>query len=165
MSSISTRPDPFRRSAMRLRMLVSAATLSLALVLIAERLGYAGAYRGQGVRDADIAVQLVLSLPSILNLAALWSLRVAVSGGVEGRPFASAVAAAFRRMGALLAASSAAAILLVPLLARELGARFPRLIDADISTLVLGTIGFAMLFVGLLIDRAAAAERELQEFF
>jgi hypothetical protein len=134
-------------------------------VLIAERLGYAGAYRPGQFNLREFAVQLALSLPAFMNLAALWFLRSAVASAAAGEPFGRLVVSAFRRVGALLAASALTALLIAPLLARLAGEQMPRLIDADISTLVLGTLGLGLLFVGTLIDRAGAAQRELEEFF
>jgi len=162
-------PDPaiayFRDSAARLRRILTFATAFLALILLAERLGYAGTYSTAGMDAHTLLVQLTLSIPAILNLAALWSLRTAVAATARGEVFGMVVVAAFRRVGALLAASSFAVMLVMPLLARLMGQTVQRLIDADISTLVLGTLGLGLLFVGSLIDRAAAAQRELEEFF
>jgi hypothetical protein len=155
----------FRNSAARLRRILTFSTVFLALVLVAERLGYAGAYSAAGMDAHNLLVQLTLSLPAILNLAALWSLRTAVAATARGEVFGSVVVTAFRRVGSLLAASSFAVMLVMPLLARLMGQTVQRLIDADISTLVLGTLGLGLLFVGSLIDRAGAAQRELEEFF
>ena len=163
MADVDT--DPVRRFAAQLRRLLTLVTLGLLAVLIAERLGYAGAYRAGGVDPAQLLPQLLLSLPALLNLAALWTLRAAASSAAEGEPFGRVAVAAFRRVGALLAVSAATALLVVPLLARLVGQEPQRLIDADISTLVLGAIGLAMIFVGKLIARAGSAERELEAFF
>ena len=157
--------DPVRKSAARLRALLTGATLALLAILVAERLGYAGAYRPGGVDLAELPAQFVLSLPALMNLAALWSLRGAAAAAAGGQPFGRLAASAFRRVGALLAAGAATALLIVPALARLTGQSSERLIDADISTLVLGAIGLGMLFVGKLVARAGAAERELEAFF
>ena len=157
--------DPVRKSAARLRTLLTAATLVLLAILVAERLGYAGAYRPGGLDAAQLRTQLVLSLPALMNLGALWSLRGAAGSAAEGQPFGRLVVLAFRRVGALLAASAVTALLVIPAVARFAGHRAERMIDADISTLVLGTIGLGMLFVGKLVARAGAAERELEGFF
>jgi hypothetical protein len=155
----------FRRSAARLRRVLTVAACFVVVVLVAERLGYAGAYGPGPVDGRQLAVQAVLSLPAAMNLAGLWFLRVAVSAAADGEPFGRLMATAFRRVGALLAASSFTALFVVPSLARLMGEPVLRLIDADISTLVLSLIGCGMLFVGILVDRAAAAQRELEEFF
>lgn len=157
--------DPIRVSAARLRALLTAATLALVVILISERLGYAGAYAPGGLDAAQLPKQFLLSLPALMNLAALWCLRGAVAAAADGEPFGRVVVSAFRRVGALLAASAATALLIVPALARLLGPAPERLIEADISTLVLGAIGLAMMFVGKLIARAGAAQRELEAFF
>ena len=156
--------DSVRKSAALLRRLLTTATLALLSILVAERLGYIGAYRG-AFEAARLPAQLVLSLPALLNLAALWSLRAAAAAAADGEPFGRMAVSACRRVGALLAASAVTALLIVPALARLLGDAPPRLIDADISTLVLGAIGLAMMFVGKLIARAGAAQRELEAFF
>lgn len=156
---------PMQISAARLRTSLTAATLILLAILVAERLGYAGAFRREGLDTGRLPAQLALSLPALLNLAALWCLRGAVGAAAEGEPFGRMVVIAFRRVGALLAASALTALLIVPQLARLFGSPLMRLIDADISTLVLGMIGLGMMFVGKLIARAGATERELKAFF
>ena len=65
----------------------------------------------------------------------------------------------------MLTASALTGLFMVPVLAPLFDGQPERLIDADISTVVLGVIGIGMIFVGSLIDRAGAAERELEAFF
>src|SRR5215218_9377133 len=96
----------FRRSATRLRRLLTLATWCLAFIIVAERLGYAGAYRPGQFDPRELAVQLALSLPAFMNLAALWFLRSAVASAAKGELFGKVVVLAFRRVGALLAAGA-----------------------------------------------------------
>ena len=157
--------DPIRRSAARLRLLLTIASLALLLILVLERLGYAGAYRRGGLDLLQLPAQLVLSLPALMDLGALWCLRGAAASAADGHPFGRVTSTAFRRVGALLTASALTGLFLVPVLAPLFDGQPERLIDADISTVVLGVIGIGMIFVGSLIDRAGAAERELEAFF
>lgn len=151
--------------AKRLRTLLSVAFWTVAVLLLAERLGYAGVYRGQGIDPGRIGVQIVLSLPALFYLAALWMLRSAVAEAARGELFGRAVVFGLKAAGGLLIAGSLASLFVMPLLSRLFGEPVQRLINADVATLILAAIGLAQMFIGALIGRAAQAERELADFF
>jgi hypothetical protein len=157
------------RAAARLRRLLTLFVLFLFLVLIAERAGYAGAYRAADRGPAGllggIAVQAILAAPAILYLAGLWQLRRAAAAVAAGGPFHRSVVRAIRRVGAWLVAGAAVSLAAMPLLHRLLGQPYPRLIDFDIATLILGGIGFGLVFLARLVDRAGAVQAELDEIF
>ena len=154
-----------RRRAARMRLALLAAAAALLLILLLERLSYAGAFSGAEVAPAVIAAQLTLSAPSLINLLALWQLGDAAGRVARGDLFGALIVRAFRRVGTLLALSSAVSILLMPILASNMGYPIERLIDADVSTLILGALGIALTFIGSLVERAGQAHRELEEFF
>jgi hypothetical protein len=151
------------RFARRLARFLTAIFWGVAALLLLERLGYTGLYRGTA-DPAQIALQLLLSLPAALNLASLWMLRRAVASMAGGDFFGPNAISALKAAGILLIAGSVAALLL-PLLSRALGQADLRLINADVATLILAAIGVGQLFIGAVMERAAAAERELREFF
>lgn len=158
-------PDPLRRQASLLAFALTVTTVSLLSILVLERLAYAGAFRSSSVTARVVAAQLALSAPSLINLAAVWQLRRAVNEIARGELFGLTVVRAFKRVGLLLAVGAACSILLMPAFARALGYATQRLIDADLSTLILGALGLALMFVGGLVERAASTKRELEEFF
>jgi hypothetical protein len=154
-------------SATRLRRLLTAFVAATAVLLVLERLGYAGAYRGGSLSGvaARAGEQFVYALPGFLYLLALWQLRQAVAAVAEGALFGPAVVAAVKRVGALIIAGAAASILLMPALHRLFGDAYPRLIDYDVATLILAAIGAALTFIARLIERAAAVQSELDQIF
>jgi hypothetical protein len=154
-----------QKSARRLRAALTAAFWIVAALLLLERLGYAGVYRGGGIDLGRVGLQLLLSLPAILYLAALWKLRSAVAEAARGAHFGRVAIAASKAAGALLIAGSLASLFVVPMLARLAGEPVERLINADVATLILAAIGMGQMFVAALMERAADAERELESFF
>ena len=78
------------RSAGHVRRLLSIAVTFLAVILAAERLGYAGAYR-HAASAGSILLQLVFASPAILYLTGLWQLRMAAAAVAAGTPFGVAV--------------------------------------------------------------------------
>jgi hypothetical protein len=161
----SGRDESLRRRAARMRLALLMAAAFLLLILVLERMSYAGAFSGTGTTPAAVAAQLTLSAPSLINLLALWQLADAAGRVARGDMFGGLIVRAFRRVGTLLAISSAVSILLMPALARSMGHAVARLIDADVSTLILGALGIALIFIGSLVERAGQAHRELEEFF
>ena len=160
-----TDDERLRGRAARLRLALLFAAACLFLILVLERLAYAGAFTPDGTSVGTAAAQLALSAPSIINLLALWQLADAAGRVARGDLFGALIVRAFRRVGALLAISSVVSILLMPALTLLMGYPVRRLIDADVSTLILGTLGIALLFIGSLVERAGQAHRELEEFF
>ena len=159
--------DPLRLSAIRMRQFITGLILFLAIVLVAERAGYAGAWGGPA--DADFAgsllVQLVLAVPALLYLAALWQLRRAVAAVAAGEPFGAAVVRALRRLGLLLMLGALAGLLVLPSAHRLLGQPYPRLLDFDLANLIIAGIGLGLAFLAGLVARAGAVQRELDEIF
>jgi hypothetical protein len=148
------------------RIRVALTTLSvLALgVLLAERAGYAGLYEGKAT-SGGIAAQLALAVPSLFYLGALWQLRMVAARTSAGEPFAAAVATGLRRAGVMLVTGAALTLFAVPVLHRMFELAVPRLIEADVSTLIVGAIGIAMFLIARLIDRARAVQGELDAIF
>lgn len=147
-------------SARRLRAVLTIVFAVAAVALLAERAGYAGLYRGELTATASVR-QLGLALPSLLDLAALWQLRMLMAHVAGGRPFAVAAAQALQRAGLLLIAGSSAGLLIACLAGGSAG----RLIEADVSTLIIAAIGLALLLVARLFDQARAIKEELDEIF
>lgn len=154
-----------RAFAKRLRAVLTLAFWIVALLLLAERLGYAGVYRGAGADPGRIGIQIALSLPALLYLAALWMLRSAIAQAARGDLFGRAVVSGLKAAGVLLISGSLAALFITPLVSRLVGEPVERLINADVATLIIAAIGLGQIFIGALMGRAAEAERELADFF
>jgi len=169
MSSSSPGPATLAEAAARLRAALTVLIVFLGFALAAERLGYAGLYRGPAVSLAGlapaIAGQLVLAAPAALYLAALWQLRQVAAAVAQGAVFGVAVVQALRRVGVCLIGGATLSLIAMPILHRVLGQAYPRLIDFDVATLVIGGIGIGLVFLARLIDRAGAVQSELDDIF
>lgn len=165
MAQISTAPDLISQAAVRLRKALTAGTAMIVLLLVLERLGYAGAYGTNGLDLREAGVQLALSFPAIIYIVALWQLRQAAAEVGRGNLLGGVVVRAIKRVGGLLAGGAAVSLLGTPLFSRLAGEPVQRLINADVTTLVLAGIGIGLVFLASLIDHASAAAGELEEFF
>lgn len=156
------------RAAARLRRMLSFLLGFAILLLLLERLAYAGAFlpdRGAAAFVPALGRQLVFAAPAILYLLALWHLRQALAWAARGAPFGPLVPVALERVGWLLVAGAAVAIFLMPAAHRLLGVGFARLIDHDLASIILAAIGAGLTFLARLIRRAAEIEGELDEMF
>lgn len=157
------------RSAARMRRWLTLMLGVAALLLLTERLGYAGAYRAVPpafpALASAFARQIVFATPAILYLVALWQLRRAAASAARGAPFAPLAAAAVLRVGWLLIGGALTAILLMPPAHRLLGEHYPRLIDYDLANIILAALGLGLIFIARLIRRAATVQGELDQMF
>lgn len=152
------------RNARRMARLLTFIFWLVAAALLLERLGYAGIYRGT-VQPFALLEQLLLSLPAILYLTAVWQLRNALAAVASGNLFGDAVVRAIRRVGALLVVAALVSTFLLPPMSRALGQVMHRLIDLDVATFTIGAVGLGLWSLAHVVRRAAAHERELKEFF
>jgi hypothetical protein len=152
------------RSSQRARTLLTAIFIMGGFALVAERAGYAGAYRGTATAQS-IGIQLLLAAPTLAYLGALWQFRALANRVARGEGFAVPAALALRRAGLLLGGGAFLSLLAVGPLHRAAGVPYARLIDLDVSTLIIGAIGLALFLVARLIDRARAVQSELDEIF
>jgi hypothetical protein len=151
------------QTACRVRRLLTFAVTFLAVVLTAERLGYAGVYR-HAASPGAVLLQLVFASPAIFYLTGLWELRTAAAVVAEGMPFALAVVRALERTGVCLI-SGAALSLAMALAHVAVRDQYPRLIELDVATLILAAIGAGLVFLARIVARAAAVQTELDDIF
>lgn len=149
--------------AARLRQCLTATFLLLLVAIIAERAGYSGAYRG-AASAASMTREAALALPSLLYVAGLWQLRQAVAV-VGSTPFAEAAVLGVSRLGWCLVAGSTLSLVAMPLLHRLSAASYPRLLDLDVSTLVIGAVGAGLVLLARLLAHAASLQSELDAYF
>jgi hypothetical protein len=161
--------DSLRNDAQRLAIVIGVSTVVLWVLLILERLGAPAASLAQSGSDAgalrEIARRLVMSVPDVADLAALYFVRVALKSFARGDFFAPVVTRMLERVGAMLAAGALASAFLVPLAERAIGAGPGYWIAFDVSALVLGAVGLALIVIARVLRRASAIESELAGIF
>lgn len=109
------------------------------------------------------AVRLIVALPACGYLWALWAAQQALGGLAAGQRFQPTVSRALRRIGGgVLFGALAEVFLLTNLLRLVLGGTGSYLY-VDLSAIVLGVVGAALIPVARLIDQARALQAELDE--
>lgn len=163
------KPAALMSGAARLRRILTALVVFLAIVLAAERAGYAGlsGFRDapQGSLPAALMQQLVLATPALLYLGALWALRQAAAAVAAGGAFGEAVVRPLRRVGFCLIGGAVISLLVMPLVHQLFGQGQPRLIDYDVATLIIAGIGLGLIFLSRLIREAGTVQAELDQMF
>jgi hypothetical protein len=163
------RADDIRADARRIARVIGVAVVALSVLLILERLGApvlavsrqgfdAGTLRG-------IGTALIAITPDVAYLVALHSIRGALASFARGEFFAPIVTRLLARVGALLALGAFAATFVVPLVERALGWSPGYWIAFDVSGLVLGAIGLALIVIARVLQRASTIESELAGIF
>lgn len=158
-----------RADAARLGKIVGVLALVLWVLLVLERLGAPAAEIARRGVHADTVRGLVGPLiaiaPDAAYLVTLHSIRAALASFARGEFFAPTVTRLLARIGALLAIGAFAATFVVPLAERALGSSPGYWIAFDVSGLVLGTIGLALILIARVLQRASAIEAELAGIF
>jgi len=149
--------------ARRVRQMLTVVVVALVGTLAAERLGYAGAWRGD-VTPGALASQLLFSLPAVLQLAALWQLRQTAAVAARGEAFGPAVVRGLRGTGVCLVAGSAAAFLM-PLVHHAMATPYPRSIEFDVAAIILAGVGAGLVFLAALVRQAGEVQSELDAIF
>jgi hypothetical protein len=124
---------------------------------------------------------LVMALPSIPYLYAIWAISRAFAGFAKGGVFGESMASGCFRAGLALAIGATLSAVGVPNLLRTLAEagliepsspRFSAVLIFDTAYLAVGVVGLALLLLGRLLSRAAelqsetaALRSELSEFF
>lgn len=150
--------------AQRIRAVLTAILIVGVLALVAERAGYAGVYGGSA-NLRSIGFQLLLAIPATAYLGALWQFRTLAQRVARGEGFTAAAARALRRAGALLAGGALLSLFALAPVHRVAGVPYPRLIDLDVSTMIIGAVGLALFLIAGLLDHARAVQNELDEIF
>lgn len=153
--------------ARRLKRWLTILIVAVALMLPLEALGSARASGSVGFADmaSVFARQLLVAVPAVVYLVALWSIRRALASISIGAPFAPAVAQALGRVGWLLLLGSLLAIFVMPNIYRLLDGGYPRLIEFDITNIVIGGLGISLTLFSKLFESAGAMQRELEDIF
>ena len=108
------------------------------------------------------AAGLVLTIPAVCYLIGVWAIGRAMQRIGKGALLQSAVADALRQVGLALGIGGVFSVFVAPNLARLLGVG-GGVLHFDVPGMTLGMIGGALFLLGRVMDKAAAAQAELDE--
>lgn len=160
-----TVPDRFRRQCRLLRIatLVVFSGLFLLLALGAGGLPWRHPPRAQLDAGALLPLLLVRMLPGLGYLWALWAVQRALGDLAAGRLFHATVARALRHIGIGVLAGALFSVFAVTNLSRWIVGGHGGYAYFDLSGIVLGVVGAALVLLARVIDHARAMQAELDE--
>lgn len=163
-----------RRRAASLRRWCTLLCIALLVILVLEIAARAGAFAAGPVDDAApanyvvyhrLGLDLLFALPTLIQIAALWSVRRGLSDVANGSLFTPSLSRMLRQVGLLLFLAALLTLVLAPWLHGLAEHRFPRMIEFDVANLVLGSLGLTLMFLARLFERAVDLQRELDDIF
>lgn len=116
-----------------------------------------------GVSRRALMLVAVQSLPAIGYLWALWASQRALGDLATGRMFQPTVARAMRHMGIGVLAGALLNVFAVTNLARMILGGRGSYLNFDLSGIVLGVVGAALILLAHVVDQARAMQAELDE--
>jgi hypothetical protein len=164
-----------RRGAATLRGWCTAICLALLVIVVLELAARAGAFRPAPVAGANgaaedagyyrLGLDLLFTLPALLQIVALWSVRRGLADVASGALFTPTLSRLLRQVGLLLFLAALCTLVLAPWLHGLAAHRYPRMIEFDVANLVLGSLGLTLMFLARLFERAVDLQRELDDIF
>lgn len=150
------------------RLLRIATRLVLAVLLPLLALGMIGPpwntqMSAEQAGHAHFTLSLVRSLPGLGYLWALWAVQSALGDLVEGRLFHATVARAIRHIGIGVLLGALLNVFAVTNLSRWIVGGQGSYLYFDLSGIVLGVVGAALILLSTLIDQARGLQAELDE--
>jgi hypothetical protein len=106
---------------------------------------------------------IVWSLPAICYLFGVWSMGRAMGQVARGRLLEAALPSVLRRVGISLGAGGLMSVFVVGGLKRLVGVEVGGYVQFDVAGMTLGMIGAALFLLGRIVDKALAAQAELDE--
>lgn len=155
--------DPFRTHCRLLRAAALVVFTVLLLLVAAGAIGAPWLFQGGGTSGPGTRrlLMLVLALPAFGYLWALWAAQQALGDLAAGRLFHATVARAMRRMGAGVLAGALLSVFAVTNLGRWISGGTGSYAYFDLSGIVLGVVGAALILLARLVDQARALRDEL----
>lgn len=155
-------PDRFRRHCRWLRAatLLVLAGLALLLAVGASTIPWSPSAGAPGDRALLLLVRL---LPGLGYLWALWAVQRALGELAAGRLFHAAVARGIRHIGIGVLAGALASVFAITNLSRLIVGGQGGLAYFDLSGIVLGVVGAALVLLACVVDSARALQAELDE--
>ncbi len=108
-------------------------------------------------------LMLIVALPALGYLWALWAVQQALGDLAAGRLFHVTVARAMRRMGTGVLIGALLNVFVVVNLSRWVVGGQGSYLYFDLSGIVLGVVGAALILLARLVDQARAMQAELDE--
>jgi hypothetical protein len=158
--------ESFRRQCRLLRSATLFVFFGLSLVVLSGAGGLPWFPNGSKLPEA-FASRLVLfaiqALPAFAYLWALWSVQRALGDLGAGRIFHPTVARALRHVGAAVLAGSLLKVFAVTNLTRLILEVRGSYLYFDVSAIVLGVVGAALVLLARIVDEARLVQAELDE--
>jgi hypothetical protein len=158
--------DSYRRLCRALRMATIFVMVCLAILVISGAVGLPlwPASAGPRIEGSQRALLIVVQgLPAAGYLWALWSAQRALGDLSAGRTFHPTVARAMRHIGVGVLVGALLQVFAVTNLLRELIGGRGGYLYFDLSAIVLGVVGAALILLASLVDRGRALQAELDE--
>jgi hypothetical protein len=161
-------PHDFRRHCHLLRLATGAVALGLFLLVA---LGMAGPPMPSRFDATALdpgrwwLLRLVVALPAVGYLWALWSAQRALGDLAAGRTFQPTVSRAMRHIGAGVLAGALIEVFAMTNLMRLVLGGTGSYLFFNLSAIVLGVVGAALVLLARLVDEARAMQVELDEIF
>ena len=161
-----TMPDRFRAQCRLLRIATLIVFFGLTLMLSLGLIGLPswhaqGMWAHGGIRQT--LSMLVPGLPALGYLWALWAVQRALADLAGGRMFHATVARAMRHMGIGVLVGSLLNVFMVTNLIRMIVGGHGSYLYFDLSGIVLGVVGAALILLARVVDMARAMQDELDE--
>jgi hypothetical protein len=158
--------DRFRRHCRALRLATQIVFFGLALLVLTGAAGLP--FFPNGARLPEnfwhrLALFAVQALPAIAYLWALWSVQRALGDLGAGRIFHPTVARALRHIGIAVLAGSLLKVFAVTNLTNLLLGTRGNLLWFELSAIVLGVVGAALVLLARVVDEARLVQAELDE--
>jgi hypothetical protein len=158
--------DPFRRQCRLLRRATLVVFFGLTLVVLSGASGLPWFPDGSRLPEPfmhRLALFAVQALPSFAYLWALWSVQRALGDLADGRIFHPTLARALRHIGAAVLVGSLLRVFGVTNLTRLLIDVRGSYAWFDVSAIVLGVVGAALVLLARVVDEARQVQAELDE--
>ena len=158
-------PDRFLRHCRWLRVatLLVLAGLALLLGVGASTIPWSPATGTPAAASDEALLLLVRLLPGLGYLWALWAVQRALGELAAGRLFHAAVARGIRHIGIGVLAGALASVFAITNLSRLIVGGQGGLAYFDLSGIVLGVVGAALVLLARVVDSARALQAELDE--
>lgn len=158
-------PDRFRDQCRLLRIATLLVFFGLFLLLASGMIGLPW-WSAAAMRDGwstRALLSVVRILPAIGYLWALWAVQRALADLAAGRLFHATVARAMRHIGVGVLVGALLNVFAVTNLARWISGGHGSYLYFDLSSIVLGVVGAALVLLARLVDQARALQAELDE--
>lgn len=163
-----TTPDRFRTQCRLLRIATLVVFFGLALMLSVGLIGLPGWHaHGMWARNGirQTLSMLVPGLPALGYLWAMWAVQRALADLAGGRMFHPTVARTMRQIGIGVLVGALLNVFVVTNLIRMIDGGHGSYLYFDLSGIVLGVVGAALVMLARLVDQGLALQAELDEIF